>query len=153
VLEYLWDIAVRSFSKNMFTDSTTVLIGNGSETRCRWKSDMYQALRHLRNPRITHQLRNTYPLHSKNDSVESTFLRRRINVNSHTLSVYGNYNWFYCILHRFYVSGVFYGKNNYMSRRRFEPTTVRTLFGIKTLNWILAFTVIRTLERWTIKCR
>jgi hypothetical protein len=65
------------------------------------------------------------PHHSKNDSVESTFLRRRINVNSHTLSFYDSYSWFYCILHRFYVPGVFYGKNNYLPRRRFELTPVR----------------------------
>jgi hypothetical protein len=70
-------------------------------------------------------------LDSKNESVESTFLRRRINVNSHTLSFYESYSWFNCILHRFYVSGVFYGKNNYLSRRRLEPTTVRTNFWHK----------------------
>jgi hypothetical protein len=63
-------------------------------------------------------------LHSKIDSVESTFLRRRINVNSHTLSFYDSYSWFYFIVHRFYVFGVLFGINCYLPRRRFEPTTV-----------------------------
>jgi hypothetical protein len=74
--------------------------------------------------------------HSKNDSVESTFLRRRINVNSHTKSFYDSYSWFYCILHRFYVSGVgLYGKNNYLPDEDSNPR-LGLIFGIKTPNRI-----------------
>jgi hypothetical protein len=50
-------------------------------------------------------------------------------INRHNLSFYDS--WFYFILHRFYVSGVFYGKNSVLHRRRFEPMTVWNHFWHK----------------------
>jgi hypothetical protein len=77
-------------------------------------------------------------------------LRCRISVNSHTLSFYDIYSWFYSIMHRFYVSGVFYGKK--------APTEIRThdrsgfFFGIKTPNRILAFLAVVKMTTWFFEC-
>jgi hypothetical protein len=98
-------------------------------------------------------------LHSKIHVADFTFLVRRINVNRHTPAAYvfllwlidfGGWSissctrasvgpivhcafllWFHDSDHWFYVSGVFYRKNNFLARPRFEPATARNTFQHK----------------------
>jgi hypothetical protein len=56
---------------------------------------------------------------------------RRINVNRHIPSSYVFLLWFHDSDHWFYVSGVFYLKNNVLARPRFEPATARNTFQHK----------------------
>jgi hypothetical protein len=85
--------------------------------------------------------------HSKNDSVESTFLRHRINVNNHSLSFYAvtvDFNAF-CIDFTFLV--FFMRKTIICPDGDSNQRPFGLIFAIKTPNRILAFTAIRTLER------
>jgi hypothetical protein len=73
-------------------------------------------------------------LHSKNHVADFTFLVRRFNVNRHTPSAYVFLLWFHDYDHWFYVSGVFYLKNNCLARPRFELATARNTFQHKNTN-------------------
>jgi hypothetical protein len=69
--------------------------------------------------------------HSKIHVADFTFMVRRINVNRHTPSAYVFLLWFHDSDHWFYVSDVFYLKNNFLARPRFEPATARNTFQHK----------------------
>jgi hypothetical protein len=88
-------------------------------------------------------------MHSKNDSVESTFLRRRINVNSLVilyLSMTTTVDFTaFCSDFTFLV--YILGKIVDCPDGNSNPRPFGLIFGIKTPNRILAFTAIRTLER------
>jgi hypothetical protein len=60
-----------------------------------------------------------------------SFLVRRINVNRHSPSAYVFLLWFHDSDHWFYVSGVFYLKNNFLARPRLELATARNTFQHK----------------------
>jgi hypothetical protein len=83
----------------------------------------------------------------KNDCVEFTFFRRRINVNSHTLSFYDFTVDFtaFCIDFTFLV--YLMGKIIIRPDGDSNPRPFELIFGIKTPNRILAFTAIRTLDQ------
>jgi hypothetical protein len=90
-----------------------------------------------------------YSIHSKIHVADFTFMVRRINENSHTLSAYVFLRWFHDSDHWFYASGAFYLKNNYWPDRDSNPRPVRTLFSIKTPNRNLAFSAMPLLENLT----
>jgi hypothetical protein len=73
----------------------------------------------------------SYSIHSKKHVADFTFMVRRINVNRHTPSTYVFLLWFHDSDNWFYVSGVFYLKNNFLARPRFEPATARNTFQHK----------------------
>jgi hypothetical protein len=66
-------------------------------------------------------------------TIDSTLILRirRINENRHTPSAYVFLLWFHESDHWFYVSGVFYLKNNFLARPRFEPATAQNTFQHK----------------------
>jgi hypothetical protein len=89
------------------------------------------------------------PLHSKIHVVDFTFMVRRINENSHTLSAYDFLRWFHDSDHWFYVSGAFYLKNNFWTEWDSNPRPLRTLFSIKTPNCNLPFSAMPHHENLT----
>jgi hypothetical protein len=84
--------------------------------------------------------------HSKIHVVDFTFMVRRINENSLTLSACVFLRWFHDSDRWFYVSGAFYLKNNFGSARDSNPRPLRTLFSIKTPNRNLTFSAMPLLE-------
>jgi hypothetical protein len=70
-------------------------------------------------------------MHSKIHVADFTFMVRRIIVNRHNPSAYVFLLWFHDSDHWFYVSGVFYLKNIFLARPRFEPATARNTFQHK----------------------
>jgi hypothetical protein len=61
---------------------------------------------------------------------ESTFSSNKFNLNRHALTLSFNVRccWFHCFQYGFDDFGLFYLKNTYLARRKFELTTIRIHF-------------------------
>jgi hypothetical protein len=84
----------------------------------------------------------SFVLHWKNETVESTHWRRKIDGFWQARSFYAKHCRFYSFCHRFYAFLLFCPKKSQMVRLEFEPTTLGSDFSINIAS-VLAFSATR----------